>query len=269
MPSADDRFARITREQYNYARRQFDPVLKEMLGRIDDPGFYRQRIDMAGQGAERAFQSAEGTQERTFERYGANVTPEMRGSLERSADLSSGLAEVNARNTARTQLADMREETRMGLIGIGRETSRNAQGLASGIAQRESQREAAGRDLEAREDAARTQAIGTVIGLGLMAWSSRDFKEVEGEADREALAGSLEQIMLHRFQYIRDMGIDGEFVGPMAEDVPEVFRGPDGKTLNMYNLVSALVAGYQQQTEEIAALKCRLALLESEVDDGR
>lgn len=271
MPSADDRYARITREQYDYAKREFEPVLNEMLRTVDDPGFFRTRVDMAGNAAGRAFDAAEGTQDRTLERYGANVSPAMNTALDRSADLSRGLSEVDARNNARMQLSDQREDLRMGLIGIGRETSREAQGIASGIAGRESARESASRQIDAQESAARTQAVGTIIGMGMMALasSSREVKEVEGPADRRALTEQLEQVMLHRFQYVADVEQPGNFVGLIAEEAPEIFQGPDGRSVNMYNLVSALIAGYQQQSEEIAALKRQVELLESEVDDGR
>jgi hypothetical protein len=268
-PSADERFARITREQYNYAQKRFDPVLEDMLAKIDDPRFYADRIDMASQGVARAFDVAEGVQGRTLERYGVEVTPQMRRSLDRASDLSEGLAEVGARNNARTELADLREQTRMGLIGIGRETSRQAQGLASGIAAREAKRNAVNNQINAQEDAAEMSSIGTLVGLGIMAFSSRDYKDIDGPVDHDALARELEGLMLQRFRYVEGMNLPGEYVGLIAEDTPEVFRGPDGKTVNLYNLVSALIAANQQRGEAIRALTRRIELLESEVTDGR
>lgn len=106
-----------------------------------------------------------------------------------------------------------------------------------------------------------SQAIGSGIGA-FAAFSSRDYKDDVTVADEHELAEAVRDVELASFTYKPEMHIPGQFVGPIAEDVPAVFRGADGKTVNLYNMVSGLVAASHEKDTEIKALKDRLQALE-------
>jgi hypothetical protein len=81
------------------------------------------------------------------------------------------------------------------------------------------------------------------LALAGLLLSSRDAKHDIGEP-RSNLADAIEQIDVKRWRFNGD---DTQFYGPIAEDTPAVFQGPDGKSVNLVNVIAGLVEHAQRQ----------------------
>ena len=85
--------------------------------------------------------------------------------------------------------------------------------------------------------------------------SSGDFKENIVEPDMENLIGQLNKIDIKKFNYKEEMNVPGTFFGPIVEETPSEFT--EGKAVNLYNLVGALIATVQEQNKRISELESK------------
>ncbi len=86
--------------------------------------------------------------------------------------------------------------------------------------------------------------------------SSREYKENIQSLSSEAAKTTLEKLQPVRFNYKAD-GSD-EYVGFIAEDVPELVASKDRKGLSPMDIVAVLTRVVQHQQKQITALKVRL-----------
>lgn len=86
--------------------------------------------------------------------------------------------------------------------------------------------------------------------------SSRDYKEnIENLTQQDAIS-ALEKLNPVRFNYKIEQG--EEYIGFIAEDVPDLVATGDRKSLSSMDIVAVLTKVVQQQQKKIAALETRL-----------
>lgn len=109
--------------------------------------------------------------------------------------------------------------------------------------------------------------LGSLGAAGIMAMSSRDFKEDHGQADAGAAARAVQNMPVHRWRYRPDHrppGDTGEVhIGPMAEDFWAATGFGDGRAINLIDANGVLTAALQHALARIEALEARLAETEA------
>lgn len=98
-------------------------------------------------------------------------------------------------------------------------------------------------------------AAGTAIGA-----SSVDFKQNIKDLDPEKIKQflvSINKIDLKKFRYKPGIDDDGqmEHIGPMAENAPPEVVTPDGKGINMMNMIGLLIGSVQALSKDLELLK--------------
>lgn len=88
-------------------------------------------------------------------------------------------------------------------------------------------------------------------------FSSRDYKENIEPVTKESLRNAIMESKIHTYNYKPEMKIPGRQIGLIAEDAPELFANPDRKSVNGYNMISALLSNVQDLNEEVAELRSR------------
>ena len=86
--------------------------------------------------------------------------------------------------------------------------------------------------------------------------SSRDYKENISSLTQEEAISTLEQLNPVKFNYRVEK--DEEYIGFIAEDVPDLVATSDRKSLSPMDIVAVLTKVVQQQQKKIAELEARL-----------
>lgn len=94
--------------------------------------------------------------------------------------------------------------------------------------------------------------IGTAAGLGLMAFSSKEYKE-----DKQPVEGALDAVNsmpVESWKYKEGIGDEGEHIGPYAEDFQKATGKGDGKTINLVDGMGITMKAVQELSEKVDQL---------------
>lgn len=121
--------------------------------------------------------------------------------------------------------------------------------------------QAAAANAAANRDAGKASGLGNAAGSiagAAMFKSSREYKkEIHGIEVSEGLALVLASPIYH-FRYKAGAGPAGPMIGPMAEETAPVLLSRDGKSVNLYSMVGALMASVQALNERLESLEARI-----------
>jgi len=121
--------AQISREQFNLSRRYATPEVNALLRNLD-PSTYGTQIDASGNAANSAFTVASADANRLAKGYGIGFDKIERANVSRNANINRASNVASARNKARGQILDRRDNVTSALMGIGRNySSQSTQGL--------------------------------------------------------------------------------------------------------------------------------------------
>jgi len=164
---AQDKQARISREQYALAKEIYDPLRKEFLKRINDPAFVsgaRARgIKFAGSSAA----VGAGVSDRNASRYGVTLNAQEKASQARTRALSTNKAKIGAGNTAAMLATNIKDRGISSAVAQGRGILSQANRGFADAASMESRRNQINQGLYAQEQSGYMQLAGTGLGLGL------------------------------------------------------------------------------------------------------
>ena len=117
-----------------------------------------------------------------------------------------------------------------------------------------------------------TDAAGNGVTSWAAAASSREFKDIRGEANPQDALSLMLNTKAYRFHYKKGYGTKDyrtEYVGPVAEEAPWAMHYA-GRVINPVNTLGYMVLGFQAQgtqlaetRTEIQRLKERIAALEA------
>lgn len=94
--------------------------------------------------------------------------------------------------------------------------------------------------------------IGTMAGLGIAAFSSKDYKE-----DKRPIDGALDAVNsmpVERWKYKDGISDGGEHIGPYAEDFQKATGAGDGKTINLVDGMGITMKAVQELSEKVDKL---------------
>lgn len=94
--------------------------------------------------------------------------------------------------------------------------------------------------------------LGSLAGMGLMAFSSKEFKE-----DKRPATGSLEAVRrmpVGEWKYKDGIADGGEHIGPYAEDFQAATGKGNGKMINLMDAVGVTMGAVQQLDKKVDAL---------------
>lgn len=94
--------------------------------------------------------------------------------------------------------------------------------------------------------------IGTMAGLGIAAFSSKDYKE-----DKRPINGALDAVNsmpVERWKYKDGISDGGEHIGPYAEDFQKATGAGDGKTINLVDGMGITMKAVQELSEKVDKL---------------
>src|SRR3972149_195638 len=236
----------IARNEYEDYARRFGPLEKSYGASLSDPAQRAERmklrLDRASSLTNKQFDVAEGALERDTQRYGINRTAQETDSTNRSLSLGRNTAEIDALNRTRTSGIDSEEGQMRAMIATGRGVSANAGSTASQAAGIEQQYNQSNQAQDAARKAQRNQNLGTAASLAAMFFlSSKKAKEDIKDADEGKAVDALRRTSVKQWKYKPETGLpSNQKLGPIAEEMPKILRGPDGKTLDVQNLVGVL-----------------------------
>lgn len=98
-------------------------------------------------------------------------------------------------------------------------------------------------------------AAGAAGGFGAL-FSSRDLKEDIKPVTHEELGKAIKETKLKSFKYKPEMKAPSDhYVGMIAEEAPDIFKNRDGKSINGYNVLSALLSNAQETDRRLMAIE--------------
>lgn len=199
---------------------------------------------------------------RDLQRY--NVTPDAteRAAIDKQFNLGRGSATVDALNRTRTAFVDRTDQAMRDAIATGRGVSSAAAGNAAEGARQGAERNAQRQAENAQRQQQRYSNIGTAASLGaLIAISDKRAKKKIKPANSRDAKKAIESTDVKSFEYKPAIGRPrGRQMGPIAQEAPKSFRGPDtpeGKTVNIGSMVGALVKNQQDLNKRIDKLEKR------------
>lgn len=100
--SAQDQYARLTRELWTNYVQNFIPIEDKLIEYATSPETVTNAVSRAREGVASSFEAQKGTTQRRLMGLGVNLDPDEQQSFERSSAISNSLADVNVANqTAR------------------------------------------------------------------------------------------------------------------------------------------------------------------------
>lgn len=248
--SADAINARITRDQFQDYQERFAPIEAEFIGELMDENYVTRGVDNTRDRVKQAHESAIGVSERDISRAGLNVTPRQREAIERLRKLGFAKNMTSGMNTARDVYSDLQMEGMNTMMGYGRGLVRSSAETSGQLAQSAANR--------TRNNAvARAQHQNQALQLGAFLWalSAREYKENIQTIDTGVLHEEIMKFNIVQFDYKKDAPASGRRVGVITDEIPERYVTEDGKMLNVYNIIHALVASVQVQERRIKDLE--------------
>jgi len=125
--------SRIAREQYADYLARYRPQEKQYANRLTSNKFFNNQVARAGRNVTQASKVADATTSRSLKRYGIELDPAQRASMNRAQAFGVAEDRSSAMNTARTDLQDMRTSGLSNMVGFGRNLAAGA-GSAAGTA---------------------------------------------------------------------------------------------------------------------------------------
>jgi|GEM_PF-2162868 len=161
-------YANLTRQEYldyikNY--RSFEE------GLINKARTDKSLIDEARKDVGLASTLSTGVAERNAQRYGVNLTPEMRQQQELRFQRANTLGGIQAVSDARIAQREANTQLMADLINIGQGVNRSSQQQLGSAAQDASARQNAYRQAKAASKAQTYQAVGSLASTAILAWA--------------------------------------------------------------------------------------------------
>lgn len=263
---AQDVQADIARDIYNDYVRRYYPEEMALAREIGDPAERATKLEgdltRSAERVGKQYDVAELGLSRDLQRYGVTQRPDEAAATGRKMNLGRAASTVDALNRTRTASVDRTDQAMRDMVATGRGVSTSASGDATGAAQGEMQRNADAQAENARRQQQRHANIGTLIGGGAMlAISTRKAKKNIKTATSRDATEAIEKTKVRSFEYKPAIGGPrGKQIGPIAEEAPPEFRGPEtkqGKTVNLGSMVGALVKNQQDLSKRIKKLETR------------
>lgn len=256
--------AGIARDRYNDWLKRYAPLEADVTRSLSDPAAreadMNQSLTRAGESVDQQFDVAQESLGREMRRYNATPTPDETASINRRMNLGRAATKINALNRTRAAATDRTDQAMRDVIATGRGVSSQADQAAGTSAGMETNRNATNAQLEAARQSRVYNNAATMAGAGMaiFALSSRKAKKSIKPATSKDAAKALNDTKVKSFEYKPSMGVPkGKKLGPIAEEAPEAFQGPSGKTVNLANMVGALVKGHQDMAKRVKRLEKR------------
>lgn len=263
---AQDVQADIARDVYNDYVRRYYPQEMALARELSDPTERAAKLEgdltRASDRVSAQYDVAESGLRRDLSRYGVTQRPDEAAATGRKMNIGRAASTVDALNRTRTAFVDRTDQAMRDMTATGRGVSTSAAGDATGAAQGEMQRNAEAQAENARRQQQRNANLGTLIGAGAMfAISTRKAKKNIKPATSRDAKEAIESTKVKTFEYKPAIGRPrGKQVGPIAEEAPAAFKGPEtkeGKTVNLGSMVGALVKNQQDLSKRIKKLETR------------
>lgn len=258
--------ADIARDIYNDYLRRFYPHEMTLARELGDPAERAVKLEgdltRASGRVGAQYDAAESVMRRDLSRYGVTQRPEEAAATGREMNLGRAASTVDALNRTRTAFVDRTDQAMRDMMATGRGVSSSAAGNAAEGAQDEMRRNAEAQARYAERRARRNANIGAAIGAGamLMISTKKAKKHIKPASSKDAKE-AIESTKIKTFEYKPAIGQPrGKQIGPIAEEAPRAFKGPDtgaGKTVNLGSMVGALVKNQQDLNKRIKQLEAR------------
>jgi len=116
MGEAADRYARVSRSQWEDYKARFQPLEDELFQAFDNPGLVQASLNDAGRAVEDSFFRANQNLEMNLSRYGLAETADQKRAVDRNAELAKTATLASARNMVRQRAKDRDKELALGSI---------------------------------------------------------------------------------------------------------------------------------------------------------
>lgn len=252
--SGGDLQSTIAREQYQDYENRIVPVEDAYRRRVLSDRRMNNQVQSAGKEIDRSFRGATLDQNRDMARYGIQLTPDQKRSMNRMRAFARTSAKAGAMNSTRGVLDDQRYEALTTQVGYGRDLAEGAAQGAGNVAGMAAERDSYNRQVDAQESAQRMSTIATIGSIALM-FSSREYKDNIVKVDDKTLSKEMLDFAVTEYDYKPDMPVQGHFVGLIAEDIPQRYKSEDGKQVNMYSLIGGLISTVKTLNKRIEELE--------------
>lgn len=240
---ADEMQAQMTREQFADLQNRLLPILDRQYRELDNPNLIRNRARQASSDATSSVNAQRKALSRTMMPQNRALSADQRRAMQDTLQTEGALASANAGNMARTRTRDEIMASRMDALGIEQGLAAGASQAASQAASLQSQREQMNQANKMQHKQQKYQMLGTGLGLlGMFMLSDRDAKTDIRRTNGAAIDRELDKINIKQFKFKPEVGVgDGDFIGPIAQELPKMFQGPDGKSMNTYSMLGAML----------------------------
>ena len=110
---------------------------------------------------------------------------------------------------------------------------------------------------DAQSQSSMWSGIGTAAGMGMMMFSSKDFKENKQPVD--GALSAINSMPVEEWDYKEGMGDGGRHIGPYAEDFQRATGKGDGKTIPVIDAIGVTVKAVQELDQKIEQLGRRIS----------
>lgn len=261
MPKPDQIQAAITRDQYADYVNRLQPYEDQLYAEMTPEHraeLLDQELTTAGESVDKQFDASRDIMGRQTSRYGLSLNPDQRQSVDRSFGLQNVLGKVGARNLTRRNAYERDMGAMRDLAQVGREMETTASSAAGAAAGMQASRDAANRQMKAQAKGQNMQDIGTLAGLGMMAFmmSKRKTKRSVKDVKAKDANRAIQKTDVKSFEYKPGLGMPkGRFMGPMAEKAPKEFVDAGRNGTKPVNMVAAVVASQKDVLKRLDKLE--------------
>lgn len=252
----------LLREQAGLADEQFRDHQARFVPRVERPLIdYINDIERPNVEAKRALETAgrrfdvgSGVADRNYRRLGVNLTGLQRESLESRRKLAKTSTKVAQANRAYEATQDHQDQSRMGIIQLGRGIDAGASanlnaaaGLEAGRAQRNAQ-------AKANSHNSMLNAGLTIGGAAIIA-SDKKKKKNRKKIPRGKALKEVRGMPIESWEYKDGAGPKGKHLGPMYQNSPDRIKAAGEKALDLHDELQLGMAAIKDLADKVDRLE--------------
>lgn len=140
------------------------------------------------------------------------------------------------------------------IVGAGYQGAMNGYGQQANILNQQFQNNLAQQQMNNQSSSSLWGGIGSLAGMGLMAFSSKELKEDKTPIDDGAALEAINSMPVEGWKYKEGVADEGQHIGPYAEDFQRATGKGNGKMINMVDGMGLTMKAIQDLSKKVDKL---------------
>ena len=140
------------------------------------------------------------------------------------------------------------------MVGAGYQGAMNGYNSQASILNQQQQNKIQAQQMNNQSSSSLWSGIGSLAGMGMMAFSSKKLKENKKPIEDGAALDAVNSMPVEEWKYKEGVSDGGEHIGPYAEDFARVTGKGDGKMINMMDSLGLTMKAVQDLSKKVDRL---------------